>query len=112
MLLYKKKCVPCSGNIPPFSKSEINNYLKKLKSWKVHKNERKAFYLLKNYKFKNFLQSLKFVKKVSILAEDEGHHPDINFGWGHAKILIYTHAINGLSESDFILASKIDRISV
>jgi len=112
MLLYKKKCIPCSGNIPPLSKSEISSYLKSLKSWKVYKNEKKAFYLSKNCKFKNFLQSLKFIKKVSSLAENEGHHPDINFGWGYAKIVIYTHAINGLSESDFILASKIDRISV
>jgi len=112
MLLYKKKCIPCSGTIPPFSKSEINTYLKKLRSWKTDKNEKKAFYLSKSYKFKNFLQSLKFVEKVSAIAEREGHHPDINFGWGYAKIVIYTHAINGLSESDFILASKIDRISV
>jgi len=112
MLLYKKKCIPCSGAIPPFSKSEIDSYLKKLKSWKVYKNEKKTFYLSKNYKFKNFLQSFKFVKKTSVIAEREGHHPDISFGWGYARILIHTHAINGLSESDFILASKIDRISV
>ena len=112
MILHKKKCIPCSGDTPPFSKSKINSYLKKLRSWKVYKNEKKAFYLSKKYKFKNFLQSLKFVKKVSLIAEKEGHHPDINFGWGYAKIVIYTHAINGLSESDFILASKIDRISV
>jgi len=112
MMLYKKKCIPCSGNIPPFSKFEIKCYLKKLRSWKVYKNEKKAFYLTKNYKFKNFLQSLEFVKKTSVIAERESHHPDINFGWGYAKIVIYTHAINGLSEGDFILASKIDRISV
>jgi 4a-hydroxytetrahydrobiopterin dehydratase len=112
MILHKKKCIPCSGDTPPFSKSKINSYLKKLRSWKVYKNEKKAFYLSKNYKFKNFLQSLEFVKKTSVIAETEGHHPDISFGWGYAKILIYTHAINGLSESDFILASKIDRISV
>jgi len=112
MLLYKKKCIPCSGDIPPFSKLEIKTFLKNLRHWKVKKNEKKAFYLLKNYKFKNFLQSLKFIKKVSALSEKEGHHPDINFGWGYAEIEIYTHAINGLSESDFILASKIDRISV
>jgi len=111
MMLYKKKCIPCSGNIPPFSKLKINKYLKKLRGWQVYKNKKKAFFLLKNYKFKNFLVSLKFVKKISEIAEIEGHHPDINFGWGYAKIVIFTHAINGLSESDFILASKIDRIS-
>jgi len=112
MLLYKKKCIPCSGDIPAFSKSEINSYKKKIRNWKVYKNEKKAFYLSKNYKFKNFLQSLKFVKKISIIAEKESHHPDINFGWGYARIVIFTHAINGLSESDFILASKIDKINL
>jgi len=109
MKLYSKKCIPCSGDIPPFSKLEIKKYLKKIKNWKVSINEKKAYYLIKQFKFKNFLQSLKFVKKISIIAEREGHHPDINFGWGYVRILIYTHAINGLSESDFILASKIDR---
>jgi len=110
-MLYKKKCVPCSGDISSFSKLEIKKFLKKVKKWQVHINKKKAYYLFKDYKFKDFLQSLKFVKKVSLISEKEGHHPDINFGWGYAKIVIYTHAINGLSESDFILASKIDKIS-
>jgi len=109
MKLYSKKCIPCSGDTPPFSKLEIKKYLKKVKNWKVSINKKKAYYLIKHYKFKNFLKSLEFVKKTSVIAEREGHHPDINFGWGYAKIIIYTHAINGLSESDFILASKIDR---
>jgi len=112
MKLHKKKCIPCSGDVDPFSKSEIKKYLKEIKDWKVSINEKKAYFLHKSHKFKNFLESLKFVNKVSAISEKEGHHPDINFGWGYAKILIYTHAINGLSESDFILASKIDRISV
>jgi len=81
MMLYKKKCIPCSGNIPPFSKLEIIRYLKKIRGWQVYKNKKKAFFILKNYKFKNFLISLKFVKKISEIAEREGHHPDINFGW-------------------------------
>jgi len=111
-MLYKKKCVPCSGEVPRFSKYRIKSYLKKIKNWKVSTNEKKAYFLFKDYKFKNFLDSLKFVNKLCVISEKEGHHPDINFGWGYAKVAIYTHAINGLSESDFILASKIDRISV
>ena len=67
------------------------------------------FNLNKNFKFDNFLQSQEFVNKVGEIAEQEGHHPDIWFGWGYAKISITTHAIEGLSENDFILAAKIDK---
>ena len=73
-------------------------------------NEKKIYFLEKNFKFKNFLESQKFVNKVGEISEQEGHHPDILFGWGYAKISITTHAIEGLSENDFILAAKIDRI--
>ena len=72
--------------------------------------KKKKFYLVKNFKFKNFIQSQKFVNKVCAIAENESHHPDINFGWGYAKIKIYTHVVKGLSESDFVLAAKIDQI--
>ena len=67
-------------------------------------------HLIKNFKFDNFLQSQEFVNKVGKIAEEEGHHPDLWFGWGYARIKIFTHAIKGLAESDFILASKIDKI--
>ena len=73
-------------------------------------NEKKIYFLEKNFRFKNFLESQKFVNKVGEISEQEGHHPDILFGWGYAKISITTHAIEGLSENDFILAAKIDRI--
>ena len=112
MELYKKKCVPCRGDIPPFSKEQIDEYLKYLTGWKVQVNEKKAFYLSRVYKFSNFETSLSFINKLSTIAEEEGHHPDLKFGWGYAKVNIFTHAINGLSLSDFILASKIDMISV
>ena len=68
------------------------------------------YFLIKDFKFKNFKDSQKFVNQVGNIAENENHHPDIFFGWGYAKIKIFTHAINGLAESDFILASKIDKI--
>ena len=74
-------------------------------------NEKNIFFLEKNFKFKNFLESQKFVNKIGEISEQEGHHPDILFGWGYAKISITTHAIEGLSENDFILAAKIDQFS-
>ena len=109
--LSKKKCVPCEGNIPPFDNNEIHKYLKKVDGWDVKSNNDKSFYLIKDFKFKNFQDSQKFVNKVGNLAEEENHHPDIYFGWGYCKVKIFTHAIKGLAESDFILAAKIDKIN-
>ena len=109
--LSEKKCIPCEGGIPAFDISEIHKYLKKVDGWKVESDENKSYFLLKDFKFKNFVESQDFVNKVGMLAETENHHPDITFGWGYAKIKIFTHAIKGLAESDFILAAKIDKLS-
>ena len=106
--LTKKNCVACDGNIPPFDTKEIHKYLKKIDGWDVNSDDKKNYYLIKHFKFNNFLESQSFINKVGDIAEKEGHHPDINFGWGYAKIKILTHAIEGLAESDFILAAKID----
>ena len=108
--LANKKCIPCEGGIPAFDKSEIHKYLKKVDDWDVKSNEDKSYYLIKNFKFKNFEESLTFTNKVGEIAEQENHHPDISFGWGYCKIKIFTHAIKGLAESDFILAAKIDKL--
>ncbi len=108
--LSDKKCIPCEGNIPPFDMKEIHKYLKKVDGWDVKSDDDKSFYLIKDFKFKNFVESQNFVNKVSKIAEEENHHPDISFGWGYSKIRIFTHAIKGLAESDFILAAKIDKI--
>ena len=108
--LADKKCIPCKGGIPPFNMSEIHKYLKKVDGWDVKENQSKSFYLIKEFKFKNFLESQNFVNKVGEIAEKEGHHPDISFGWGYAKIRIFTHSIKGLAESDFILAAKVDQL--
>ena len=86
--LAKKNVFPCEGNIPPFDKSEIHKYLKKVDGWDVKNDEQKSFYLIKDFKFKNFEESQNFVNKVGNIAEQEGHHPDINFGWGYCKIKI------------------------
>ena len=108
--LANKKCVPCEGNIPPFKIEEIHNYLKKVDGWTVNQDKIDGFHLIKDFKFKNFVESQNFVNKIGIISEKEGHHPDIKFGWGYATIIITTHAIEGLSENDFILAAKIDQI--
>ena len=108
--LYKKKCVACDGNTSPYDINEIHKYQKKVDDWSISKNEKNVYFLKKKFKFKNFLESQNFIKNVGIIAELEGHHPDIYFGWGYARIQIFTHAIKGLAESDFILAAKIDQI--
>ncbi|MDC3061882.1 4a-hydroxytetrahydrobiopterin dehydratase [Candidatus Pelagibacter sp.] len=108
--LLNKKCVPCEGGVAAFDLSEIHKYQKKIDGWEVINNEEKIYFLKKKFTFKNFLESQKFVNEVGKISEEEGHHPDITFGWGYAKIDITTHAIKGLSENDFILAAKIDKI--
>ena len=110
--LFKKNCIPCRGDVPPFDISEIHKYLKKVNGWNLKENKDKFFFLEKDFKFKNFLESQNFVKHVGDIAEKEGHHPDIIFGWGYATIKIFTHKIKGLVESDFILASKVDQIKL
>ena len=106
--LLNKKCVPCEGEVKPFDISEIHKYQKKVDDWAIIKNGKDVYFLEKNFKFKDFKKSQDFVNNVGKVSEEEGHHPDIYFGWGYAKISITTHAIEGLSENDFILASKID----
>ena len=108
--LANKKCIPCEGNIPAFDTGEIHRYLKKVDGWDVKSNGEKNFYLIKKFSFQNFTESQKFVNQVGEIAEKENHHPDISFGWGYCEIKIFTHAIKGLAESDFILAAKIDKI--
>ncbi len=106
--LTNKKCIPCEGGAKAFDISEIHKYQKKVDGWNVIKNKKNVYLLEKEFTFKNFLESQNFVNIVGEISEKEGHHPDISFGWGYAKIQITTHAIEGLSENDFILAAKID----
>ena len=108
--LHNKKCVPCEGGIPAFEIDEIHKYLKKVDGWEVIQDKEKNYFIEKKFKFENYITSEKFILEVGKIAEQEGHHPDISFGWGYAKIKISTHAIKGLAESDFILAAKIDNI--
>jgi len=103
--LSSQKCVPCEGGVKPFGDKEITEHLKQISpNWKVLDGKK----IQAKFKFKNFLGALNFVNKVGDIAEGEGHHPDIEFGWGYANITLSTHAIGGLSKNDFILAAKID----
>lgn len=105
--LTQKNCVPCEGGVPPIKGQKISEYLKMLESpWQV-RNETK---IEKEFKFKNFVEAINFVNKVADLSEKEGHHPDIHIHYNKVKIELWTHAIGGLSENDFILAAKIERI--
>ena len=107
--LDEKKCVPCEGGVKAFDISEIHKYQKKVDGWDIIKDNKNIYTLQKKFTFKNFMQSQLFVNEVGKISEEEGHHPDISFGWGYAIINITTHAIEGLSENDFILAAKIDK---
>ncbi|HVF28003.1 MAG TPA: 4a-hydroxytetrahydrobiopterin dehydratase [Pyrinomonadaceae bacterium] len=104
--LASKSCVPCHGGVPRITGAEIETFMKELPHWEVVAEHR----LEREYRFTNFRDALRFVNRVGEVAEREGHHPDIAFGWGYAKVEIWTHAIDGLSESDFILAAKLDTL--
>ena len=105
--LEDKFCEPCRGGVAPLGISEAQRFLSELSGWDLRDDGKKIY---KEYKFSNFVETLEFVNKIGALAEDEGHHPDITFGWGYAKVQIFTHKIKGLVESDFILAAKINKI--
>ena len=104
--LSSRDCVPCRGGVPPLKGAEIDNLLAEVSGWEAVGEH----HLKKRYEFKDFAGALEFVNRAGQLAEAQGHHPDISFGWGYAEIKIWTHKINGLTESDFILAAKIDEL--
>ena len=104
--LAKKTCIPCKGGVPPMKGAKLDDLLEKLKNdWKIIKEH----HLEKEYSFKNFKEALDFTIKVGELAENQGHHPDIFLAWGKVKLTIWTHKIDGLTESDFIFAAKADK---
>ena len=107
--LHTLKCSACSGKTPKLSKEDILTYLNKIKDWQVNDNSELIY---KKFVFKSFKQSLAFANLVGEIAEKELHHPDLSIGYSYCLILIHTHAIKGLSINDFILASKIDQISI
>ncbi len=107
MDLAQKKCVACEGGMPPLNRIEAEVFLKQVNAWTLSGDAR---WLSKEFKFKDFMEALAFANKVGDIAESEGHHPDLQISWGKAVVELTTHAIEGLSENDFILAAKIDQI--
>ena len=105
--LSTKTCTPCQGGIPPLTPEEASHYLAQTEGWKLLEG---GTLITREYTFSDFRESMDFVQKVGELAEHEGHHPDVSFGWGYANISLQTKKIKGLHENDFILAAKIDRI--
>lgn len=109
LTLADKKCVPCRGGVPPLKGKELlelHSQLAEPAQWNIV-NEH---HITRAYKFPDFKSALAFVNRVGEVAEEQGHHPDILLGWGKVEITTWTHAVDGLTESDFILAAKIDRL--
>jgi len=105
--LANQNCVPCRGGVPPLKGSQLADLVRQLPGWEVVDEH----HLKKNFTFQDFRQALAFVNRVGELAEQQGHHPDILLAWGRAEVTTYTHAVKGLTESDFILAAKIDKLA-
>jgi 4a-hydroxytetrahydrobiopterin dehydratase len=103
--LAEKTCVPCRGGVPPLTAAEIQPLKEQLKTWSVVNNH----HIERQFSFPDFKTALAFVNRVGAIAEEQGHHPDIELAWGKVGVRIWTHKIDGLTESDFILAAKIDR---
>jgi 4a-hydroxytetrahydrobiopterin dehydratase len=106
--LAAKSCTPCRGGVPPLDRAEAEGYISQVPDWSLAGEGRR---LERTFRFKNFRQAFALVGKVAELAEAEGHHPDISFGWGYATVALSTHKIKGLHENDFIMAAKIDGIA-
>ena len=105
--LTHQKCVPCEGNVQPFTPDQVKIYAPQVPEWRVLEDKK----LEREFKFKNFVAALTFINKVGAIAEQEGHHPDIYLhGWNKVTFTLWTHAIKGLFLNDFILAAKIDEV--
>jgi 4a-hydroxytetrahydrobiopterin dehydratase len=105
--LAEKECVPCKGGVPALKGADLSRLRGELHSdWQVVKEHQ----LEREFKFKDFREALDFTNQVGELAEEQGHHPDIYLTWGKVKISIWTHKVDGLTESDFVLAAKIDKL--
>src|ERR1700738_507572 len=107
--LINKHCTPCEGGIPPLSEGQVREHLAALKDWKVTSDNKR---IRREWRVKDFATALDFFSRVGQLAEEEGHHPDLHLvGYRNVAIELWTHAINGLSENDFILAAKINQVA-
>lgn len=108
MSLSQETCVPCRGGVPALTRTEAESYLRQTPGWVLSED---AVWIERTFPFKDFALALRFVNAVGGLAEQQGHHPDITFGWGYAKVVLYTHKIHGLHQNDFIMAAKINELA-
>jgi len=106
MSLAEKHCVPCRGGVPALKGDALEKLKAQVAGWQVVDEH----HLLKTYPFPDFRTALDFVNKAGAIAEEEGHHPDLLLSWGKVEAKIWTHKVDGLTESDFILAAKLDQI--
>jgi 4a-hydroxytetrahydrobiopterin dehydratase len=106
MELEKRRCKPCEGGVPPLTEEEIMEYITIVSNWFVRDNKK----ITREFSFVNFKHTMSFVNEIARLAEEEGHHPVMHVSYGSVEVELWTHAIDGLSENDFIMAAKIDRI--
>lgn len=105
MKLIEKRCVPCESGMPPLTDSEVAKYIQQVSGWQTDYKK-----IWKEFKFKDFITTIGFVNKVALLAQEEGHHPDMEVHYSRVKVELWTHAIGGLSENDFILAAKVGQL--
>jgi 4a-hydroxytetrahydrobiopterin dehydratase len=106
MELAEKRCVPCRGTVPPLTHEQIGRLLPEIPAWQAERDH----HLVRTYTFPDFKTALDFVNRAGAVAEEQGHHPDLYLSWGKVAVHIWTHKIDGLTESDFILAAKFDRL--
>ena len=104
--LANRSCVPCTAQTPTLRGTEVSRLAKQVPGWEVVEGH----HLVRRYGFRNFREALLFVNRAGEIAEEQGHHPNISFGWGYAEVRVWTHAIDGLSENDFVLAAKVDAL--
>lgn len=106
--LVDETCIPCRGGIPPLTEAEAETYRAEAPEWALLEDGKR---IERSYRFRNFAEAFSFVARTAELAEAEGHHPDISFGWGYATVSLRTKKIKGLHKNDFIMATKLDRIA-
>ncbi len=107
MDLTTRTCTPCKGGIPPLTGDEAKSYLAEAPGWAL---DEAGTRIERKFNFKNFANALEFVQRIGVIAEQEGHHPDICFGWGYCSVVLFTHKIKGLHENDFIIAAKLNAL--
>jgi 4a-hydroxytetrahydrobiopterin dehydratase len=104
--LAARTCAPCSGDVPALEGTELEALRQQVPDWEVVEGH----HLKRKFSFRNFREALAFVNRVGEIAEEQGHHPDVAFGWGYAEVTVFTHKIDGLTQNDFILAAKVDEL--